>query len=95
MDFNKISKKEQPLLKRSEAVYTVACDGATTSRLQIAQSLSAKEKGTVVVTHIYPHNGGQTATVHARIYHDEAVAASLERANMLAKQKPKPAAEAQ
>jgi ribosomal protein S24E len=89
MELNKISKTDKPLLKRSEFVYTVAASGATPSRAALAQAIGAQEKGTVVVTHIYPATGAQAARVHARVYHDAATAGTLERANLLTKQKPK------
>lgn len=89
MELNKIHSAEQPLLKRSQRVYRVTVDGPTPSRIALAQAIGAKEKGTVVVSHVYTETGAQSALVHAAVYHDAAVAESLERANLLAKQKPK------
>ena len=98
MELRKLRSVERPLLSRTDAVYSLTVEGATPSRIAIAQSLSSKEKGTVVVTHVTTQAGSQTSVVHARIYKDDKIAAAVERANLLAKQQPKveatPAAEA-
>jgi ribosomal protein S24E len=89
MEATKIQTTEQPLLKRSMVVYRIAYEGATPARTAIVQSLSTKEKGTVVVTNVHTINGEQAAYVHCNVYKDAAVAKAVERANMLAKQSPK------
>ena len=89
MESTKLQTTEQPLLKRSAIVFRVAFEGATPARTAIVQSLSAKEKGTVVVHHVYTIQGAQTALVHAHVYKDTSVPSFVERANLLAKQQPK------
>lgn len=97
MDISKISEHKQPLLKRSLVTYRVATEGATPSRIQLVQSISTKEKGTVIVTNVYQLAGEPAAIVHCHVYSDNAVAALVERSNLIAKQQPKveAAAEAQ
>jgi ribosomal protein S24E len=93
MEVTKLETIQQPLLKRSVVVYRVAYEGATPARTALVQSLSTKEKGAVVVTHVYPLNGQQVAMVHAHVYADEKVRDAVERSNLVAKQQPKKAAE--
>jgi small subunit ribosomal protein S24e len=94
MDLNKIHSSEQPLLKRTDVTYRVAYENVTPSRHQLVALISKKEKGTVVVAHVYAHAGETIATVHARVYADEATAKAVEQGKLLAKQKPEaPAAE--
>mgnify|MGYP006358457651 CR=1 FL=1 len=81
-----ITKFEQPLLNRLSVVYKITTDGPTTKRLDLVNAIAAKEKGTVVVTHIYPLTGQQASIVHARIYKNDE-AAQVEQARMLTKQK--------
>lgn len=98
MDLNKIHEAAQPLLKRTDVTYRVAYDAVTPSRHQLVELISKKEKGYVVVAHVYPHAGETTATVHARVYSDEATAKAVEQGKLLAKQRPEapvPAAEAE
>ena len=95
MEANKTHTTEQPLLKRSLVSYRIAYDGPTPARTAIVQSLSTKEKGTVVVRHVYPIQGEQVAIVHANVYKDGKVADAVERKNMLAKQQPKAEAPAE
>jgi ribosomal protein S24E len=89
MESTKLHTTEQPLLKRKTVVYRIAFEGTTPARTAIVQSLSTKEKGTIVVTQILPENGQQVAIVHAHVYSDAVVAAAVERENLLAKQQPK------
>jgi ribosomal protein S24E len=89
MEATKLETIQQPLLKRAVVTYRVAYDGATPSRVQLVQSISSKEKGTVVVTHVYTQQGQQTAIVHAHVYSDTKVSGAVERANLIAKQHPK------
>lgn len=88
MESTKTETIDQPLLKRTAVVYRVAFEGATPARTALVQHLSGKEKGTVVVTNVYPRNGQQVATVHAHVYADDNVRDSVERANLIAKQQP-------
>lgn len=78
--------QHQPLLKRTLHTYRIAYEGATPKRTDIVNHLSSKEKGTVVVTHIYPLNGEPVAIVHSHVYADAAIAAGVENSKLLAKQ---------
>ncbi len=93
MESTKIQEVKQPLLKRTEAVYRIAFEGATPARTAIVQHLSSKEKGTVIVKSIKNHQGQQTLIATVSIYTDDKVAQSVERGNLIAKQQPKAAAE--
>jgi ribosomal protein S24E len=93
MESTRVQATEQPLLKRTHAAYRISYEGATPSRTSVVQHLSSKEKGTVVVTHLYTQQGQQVAHVECYIYKDAAVAKAVTRENLLAKQQPKAAEE--
>ncbi len=93
MESTKLSSHAQPALKRAQNAYRIVYEGATPARVSIVQHLSTKEKGAVVVTHIYTETGNQSAVVNAYVYSDEKVAAAITNDKMLAKQQPKAAAE--
>jgi ribosomal protein S24E len=89
MDSTRLQITEQPALRRSAVVYKILVDGATPARTAVAQHLATKEKGTVVVPHLYPTTGRQAVLAHAFVYKDASTAAALTRPNLLAKQQPK------
>jgi ribosomal protein S24E len=93
MNFTTITSTHNPLLARIDTLYRVAFTGATPSRHAIVQSLnanerSAKEKGLVIVRHIYVRSGDHEATILVSTYTDPMVAENVERASLIKKQTP-------
>jgi small subunit ribosomal protein S24e len=94
MELNKIRTTEKPLLKRTDITYRIAYEGATPKRLDLVAAIAAKEKGLVIVRHVYALSGESIALVEASVYRDEAIAKAVEQPKLLAKQRPAAPAEA-
>jgi ribosomal protein S24E len=94
MEITKTASTTNAVLKRTDATYRVVYEGATPSRHAVVDAIAKKEKGLVIVRHVYTGAGEQVATVVASVYADAAIAGVVERANLITKQKPAAAAPA-
>ena len=94
MELTQLTTTTNTVLKRTDATFRVAYEGATPSRLALVDAIAKKHKGLVIIRHVYTRAGEQAAVVHASVYADEKVAHSVEQVKLLAKQKPAPVAAA-
>jgi ribosomal protein S24E len=95
MELTQLTSSTNAVLKRTDATFSIAYEGATPSRHAIVEAVHKKHKGLVIVRHVYTQSGAQAATAHVSIYGDEKIAHVVEQAKLISKQqKAAPAAEA-
>ena len=87
MEVKIISKKENPLLSRTEIVFEVYHGGeATPSRDQVRESLSKMikaKKETLVIDHMSPNFGRAQTAGYAKLYSSKEMALKMERRAIL------------
>ena len=74
MQLNVTSKKEEPLLSRTEVKGTIEYEKATPSYAEVTQLIAAQLKSDeklVAIRHVYTFFGSKKADVIAYVYSDE------------------------
>lgn len=94
MELTQLTTHTNTVLKRTDATFSIAYEGATPSRHAVVEAVHKKHKGLVIVRHVYTQSGVQAAVAHVSVYSDEKIAHAVEQAKLIGKQtKAAPAAE--
>ena len=98
MDIKVIEEKNNPLLNRREVKFVVEHDGPTPSRKSIVEKIAAtmnSKVGLVIVDSLKSEFGKRETVGYAKIYENKERAKEVERAHIITRNVPAPAAEAE
>ena len=98
MEIKVIEEKNNPLLNRREVKFVVEHDGPTPSRKNIVEKIAAtmnSKVGLVMVDSLRSEFGKRETVGYAKIYENEERAKEVERAHIITRNVPAPAAEAE
>jgi small subunit ribosomal protein S24e len=98
MEIKVIEEKENPILNRREIKFVVEHDGPTPSRKNVVEKIAAtmnSKVGLVMVDSLKSEFGKRETLGYAKIYETEERAKEVERAYVIARNVPTPAAEAE
>ncbi|HNR57532.1 MAG: 30S ribosomal protein S24e [Methanothrix sp.] len=98
MEIKVIEEKNNPMLKRREVKFVVSHDGPTPSRKSVIEKIAAtmnSKVGLVMVDSLKSEFGKRETVGYAKIYDTEERAKEVERAHVIARNVPAPAAQAE
>lgn len=98
MDIKVIEEIENPILNRREIKFVVEHDGPTPSRKSVVDKIAAtmnSNVGLVMVDSLKTEFGKRETIGYAKIYETEERAKEVERAHIITRNVPAPAAEAE